>query len=156
MDSEPQKEKQKKQEQGSSKLSEAQIKETVVPLVAKSIQSISVSETFSSIYPHPEHLHEYEKYCPGFLERIVSLSEKEQADYVEAVAVEENNDFALKMASLRTISLIATLCIVGAIFLIYSDKDIGGYALILGAVASVIYSIWNNKEKKKKSDQVKT
>jgi len=37
------------------------------------------SERFQGSVPHPKHAEAYEKLCPGFLERSLTMAEKAQA-----------------------------------------------------------------------------
>ena len=143
------KNRQKDQKQSDLRLSEAQIEE-IKPIVKEVIAQISVSETFSGPYPHPKHLEVYEKYFPGFLEKAVSLAEKEQSDHTKAAKRIDWQDFWVKMASLLIAFVFICGTVGGGFYLLLHDKDISGYVLTIGGLASVIWAIWNNRAKNPK------
>ena len=145
------KNRQRDQRQRNLILSESQI-EGIKPIIREIVAEISVSETFSGPYPHPKHLEVYEKYYPGFLEKAVSLTEKGQSDYTKAAKRVDWHDFWVKIASLFIAFVFICGTVGGGFYLILNDKDISGYVLTVGGLASVIWAIWNNRAKKEKSN----
>ena len=147
--------KRKNQNQNNLSLSESQIEELKPKIVEAVIAQINVSETFSGPYPHPKHLEVYEKHYPGFLEKSITLTEIEQSNYSKSIARRDWQDFGISILSLLVVILFICSTLGGGFYLLLKDKEIGGYVLMLGSIASVISAIWNNRAKKEKSNQDK-
>jgi uncharacterized membrane protein len=128
-----------------------QIKEEITKRVTSQL-TISQSEIISGPYPPPNYVDGYEKHYPGFLKKAVSLAEADQSNYFKSVRRQDWQDFGVKTMSLLIVLIFICGTVGGGLFLLIQDKDIAGYAAMLGGLASVIWAIWNNRTKKEKSN----
>ena len=104
-----------------------------------SIKKQSMTRTrFRGPLPHPEILKGYEDVLPGSAERIICMTEKQQAHriQIESSVVEEN--CRSQRRGLHYGFTISLLVILGGFFLIYEGKDISGAAVVITAVASLV------------------
>lgn len=147
------KNRQKDRKQSSLSLSESQIEEIKKEVIEQvtSRLTVSQSETFSGPFPHPKHVNEYEKHYPGFFKKAVSLAEAEQSNYFKSVRRQDWQDFGIKTMSLLIVLVFICGTVGGGFYLLTQDKDIAGYASMIGGLGAVIWAINNNKHKKEKS-----
>jgi uncharacterized membrane protein len=115
-------------------------------LSEKSIKKLLISFTketmtrtrFSGPLPPPEILKGYEDVLPGSAERIIRMTEKQQAHriQIESSVVEEN--CRSQRRGLHYGFAISLLVILGGFFLIYEGKNITGAAVVITAVAGLV------------------
>jgi hypothetical protein len=104
----------------------------------------------SSFLPTPKELKEYEELLPGITERFFSAFEKQQE---HRFGLEKNAVFT---GSKRTLQgqifafILGLVTIVGGLFLLFQGKDIQGYSLLVGTVATLAgVFIYGKKQNKK-------
>jgi uncharacterized membrane protein len=118
----------------------AQIVELVTQVVAE--------ETFTGPVPHPRHLAEYEKICPGLADRMMAMAEKAQEKQ------EERKSRELELAyTERKIGLILGLLALGIIVVggvitsIFGSKIIGGGLLTAAIFGAAITPFIHGRSK---------
>lgn len=114
--------------------------------------SIEKTEIFSGPIPSPSACREYEQILPGFTERAVSMAEKAQNSDVQSRERSDRYLLIWRMTSILLSFTLALIIVGGAIGLIYFDKTIHGYVILVGSVAGVITAM--RKGKSSKSEQV--
>lgn len=107
--------------------------EVVNELIAQRIESM----TYSGPIPHPQLLKEFNDVIPNGADRIMTMAETQSRHRItleEKVVNANNRDSLLGVVFAGVIAL---LIVLGAIFLIYNNKDIQGFGLLISS--SVMY-----------------
>lgn len=115
-----------------------------VPLVVQQF-SIERTEIFSGPIPSPVSCKGYEEILPGFTSRALAIAEKAQDADIAAGKRSDNYLILWKVASLFVALVISMLIVGGSIFLIYLGKDVQGFGVLVGGVATILGIILTNK-----------
>lgn len=101
-------------------------------------QTIVQQYSYSGPLPPSEETARYEVIHPGFTDRWIKMSEKEQDQRFVVIKRRDHMEIAYKLAALAASSAI-TFCLVGGgIFLLYHSKTMEGFTSIGLAAAAVI------------------
>jgi len=112
-------------------------------------RSTIIQEQFSGPIPHPRLLSGYETIHKGLADRIVSMAERQSLhrQTMEKTVVESNifnEKLGIVLAFMTTLSFVG-----GGIFLIYSNKEIIGFATLIGVFAFYAYNFIRHKKEDK-------
>lgn len=113
-----------------------EVSRNVLPAVRK--LSIERTEIFSGPIPSPSACRDYETVLPGFTERAVAMAEKSQESDVQTKIRGDRFLLIWRLTSMFLAFLIATLVVGGGITLLFFNKNIAGYSVLIGGVAAVI------------------
>lgn len=117
--------------------------EVVNELIAQRIESM----TYSGPIPHPQLLKEFNDVIPNGADRIMTMAEKQSGHRItleEKVVNANNRDSFLGVVFAGVIAL---LIVLGAIFLIYNNKDVQGFSLLIGASVAYISVFLKSKSR---------
>ena len=117
--------------------------EVVNELIAQRIESM----TYSGPIPHPQLLKEFNDVIPNGADRIMTMAEKQSGHRItleEKVVNANNRDSFLCVVFAGVIAL---LIVLGAIFLIYNNKDVQGFSLLIGASVAYISVFLKSKSR---------
>lgn len=100
--------------------------------------------------PAPEDLEQYSKIAPDLVDRIVKMAEKQQ-DHRHKCEVRDQKTIPFLMAFGQVLGFIlGAITILGGIFLLYNDKSIEGYSVLIGAVVALGGVFLYNKRRDEK------
>ncbi len=111
-----------------------------VPIAVRQI-AIERTEIFSGPIPSPSACKQYEEILPGFTDRAVSIAEKAQNADIESRTRGDRYLLFWRSLSVMLAAGIAIIVIGGAIFLLNQGKDIAGFTVLVGGVATIITAI---------------
>lgn len=117
--------------------------EVVKELIARRFESM----TYSGPIPHPQLLKEFNDVIPNGADRIMTMAEKQSGHRIileEKVVNANNRDSFLGVVFAGVIAL---LIVLGAIFLIYNNKDIQGFSLLIGTSVAYISVFLKSKSR---------
>ena len=117
--------------------------EVVNELIAQRIESM----TYSGPIPHPQLLKEFNDVIPNGADRIMTMAEKQSGHRItleEKVVNANNRDSFLGVVFAGVFAL---LIVLGAIFLIYNNKDVQGFSLLIGASVAYISVFLKSKSR---------
>lgn len=112
-------------------------------MIAQRIESM----TYSGPIPHPQLLKEFNDVIPNGADRIMTMAEKQSGHRItleEKVVNANNRDSFLGVVFAGVIAL---LIVLGAIFLIYNNKDVQGFSLLIGASVAYISVFLKSKSR---------
>lgn len=111
------------------------------------------SMTYSGPIPHPQLLREFNDVIPDGANRIMIMAESqsEHRRNLETKVVNANNRDSLLGVIFAFI--IAIVIVLGAIFLIYKDKNLSGFSLLLGGGGTYFAVFLKSKSKDNKQLQ---
>jgi len=117
-----------------------------VPTVVRQL-SIEKTEIFSGPIPSPNSCSEYEKVLPGFTERAVTMAEKAQDAHIRSETKSTRYLLVWRLSSLFLAFVLAATVIGGGIALLFYDKNIAGYSVLIGGVAAIITAMRHGQTK---------
>lgn len=135
-------------------------KDSQKQVISKQSHIIAV-ENYKGDIPHPSIVAGYEQMCPGATERILKMAESETYHRQQLQNKELDNAIDLRIKELEynikyntrgqifTFILLLS-CILGGIILLYLDRDIGGYGMLITSVISVVAILVNQSKKNDK------
>jgi uncharacterized membrane protein len=118
-----------------------------VPQVVRKI-AIERTEIFSGPIPSPSACEGYEKVLPGFTERAMSMAEKAQDSDIANTKRSDHFTLYWRLTSLLVAFFLAGGVIGGSILLLFHDKNIAGFSVLIGGVATMIATVLSNKKSK--------
>ena len=126
--------------------------EVVNELLAQRIESM----TYSGPIPHPQLLKEFNDVIPNGADRIMTMAEKQSEHRIslEEKLVNANNRDSLLGVVFG--GVIALLIVLGTIFLIYDNKDIQGFSLLIGSSVAYISVFLKSKSRDAKDLEEKS
>lgn len=127
-----------------------EVSRTVLPAVRK--LSIERTEIFSGPIPPPNACREYEGVLPGFTERAVAMAERAQESDIQARSRGDRFLLIWRLTSILLAFLIAVIVIGGGITLLFFDKNIAGYSVLIGGVAAIITAMRHGQNPKREQD----
>lgn len=113
------------------------------------------AEWYSGLVPHPEHAERFEALLPGAMDRFVGMAERQG---------EHRQKMEKKFLNFNGWSQIlgvvfAGMTVLGGIaagtFLVYSDKDIQGFAAMLVPLSTVAVIFYRTRKSQKKEAEGK-
>lgn len=118
--------------------------EVVNELIARRVES---SMTYSGPIPHPQLLREFNDVIPNGADRIMTMAENQSGHRIklEEKVVDANNRDSL--LGVIFAGIIAILIVLGAIFLIYNNKNIQGFGLLIGTSVAYISVFLKSKSR---------
>lgn len=123
----------------------------LTPKTQSNGQSVSITasrtEMFSGPVPHPDLLAKYNDALPNGAERIVAMAEKQQDHRISLESFMAKEMTSRSKTGLYLGFFLALLVILGGIFLIYSGKDIQGFAVLIGSIATMVTIFIGTRQK---------
>ena len=118
--------------------------EVVNELIDRRVES---SMTYSGPIPHPQLLREFNDVIPNGADRIMTMAENQSGHRIklEEKVVDANNRDSL--LGVIFAGIIAILIVLGAIFLIYNNKNIQGFGLLIGTSVAYISVFLKSKSR---------
>jgi uncharacterized membrane protein len=110
--------------------------ESRLPMMVE--QTIVQQYSYSGPLPPSEETERYEKVHPGFTDRWIKMSEKEQEERFKVIKRRDYLEIIYRTLVLAVSSFIMLGLVGGGIFLLYQNKTMEGFASIGVAVAAVI------------------
>lgn len=112
--------------------------------------------TYSGPIPHPQLLKEFNDVIPNGADRIMTMAEKQSEHRIslEEKLVNANNRDSLLGVVFG--GVIALLIVLGTIFLIYTNKDIQGFSLLIGSSVAYISVFLKSKSRDDKDLEEKS
>lgn len=106
--------------------------------------------------PPADETAKFEVIHPGFTDRWIAMSEKEQAERFRIINRRDGFEFAYRVLSLIAAVSVTLVLIGGGIALLYHEKKLEGFSAIGLAAASVVGSmIYQGRKKAVKSEEAK-
>lgn len=127
-----------------------EVSRTVVPAVRK--LSIERTEIFSGPIPSPPACRDYEVILPGFTERAVAMAERAQDSDIQSRVRSDRFLLIWRLTSILLAFLIAVIVVGGGITLLFFDKNIAGYSVLLGGVAAIIAAMRQGQNPRREQD----
>lgn len=106
------------------------------------VEQIVVEQSYSGPLPPAKETERYELVHPGFTNRWITMSEKEQDHRHKTVTMRDKMAFVYSIAALISAFLIVLLFLGSGVFLLNSGKTIEGFTSIGIAVASILGSLY--------------
>lgn len=118
---------------------------------------------YSGLIPPPNMMEEYERICPGAMDRILKMTEN-QLSHTQQLEVNEHESIVkcrdkaleneIRFNNLGQLYgfIIILCCVIGGFILILNDKPIGGYATIITSILTVIGSVFYRNKKSNKNN----
>ena len=127
-----------------------EVSRTVLPAVRR--LSIERTEIFSGPIPQPNACREYEGVLPGFTERAVAMAERAQDSDIQSRLRADRYTLIWRLTSILLAFLIAVIVVGGGIALLFFDKNIAGYSVLIGGVAGIIVAMRTGQNPKREQD----
>lgn len=109
-------------------------------------------EAYSGPIPHPDHLEKYEKILSGSADRIIGMAENQSTHRQKLENKVVDAEIKYKNKGQIFGFIIALICIIGGILMIFFGKNIQGFATLLGTVVVLLgtfmYGNKNNNQNK--------
>ena len=104
----------------------------------------------SSLLPPPEEMQQYEQLYTGITKELIETYKLQVSHRIEleSAVITENNKRASRAQIFAFI--ISLMVIAGGFVLIFLGKDLGGFSLVLGALATLIAVFFGGKAKNRK------
>ncbi len=125
-----------------------EVSRTVLPAVRQ--LSIERTEIFSGPIPSPNACREYEGVLLGFTERAVAMAERAQDSDIQARSRADRFTLIWRLTSIFLAFFIAMIVVGGGIALLFFDKNIAGYSVLIGGVAAIITAMRTGQSPKRK------
>lgn len=119
-------------------LAESEAKARLTTLEQLKQFEIRQESYFSGPFPRPDHAEQYEKICPGFMDRSLQLAEKEQANLNESNKRRDWQYLFFRCFQVCCGLVLALFIVGGAIYLVSNEYGIGWYSGMLFALATLI------------------
>lgn len=119
----------------------------MLPAVRK--LSIERTEIFSGPIPSPPACRDYEVILPGFTERAVAMAERSQDSDIQARIRGDRFLLIWRLTSIFLAFFIAMIVVGGGITLLFFDKNIAGYSVLIGGVAAIITAMRQGQNPKR-------
>lgn len=119
----------------------------MLPAVRK--LSIERTEIFSGPIPSPTACRDYEIVLPGFTERAVAIGERSQESEIQTRIRGDRFLLIWRLTSIFLAFLIAVIVVGGGITLLFFDKNIAGYSVLVGGVAAIIAAMRQGQNPKR-------
>lgn len=121
-------------------------------VLSRLTQQISL-EQFIGPIPPPRIVREYEEILPGSADRILSMSEREQAYRHKQEGALVQNTVFMQRRALAAGFVLALIITTGSIILISLGRDLAGLGLIIGEIVAVIYAFHNVRWKRQRASE---
>ncbi len=108
------------------------------------------TEFFSGPFPHPELLAQYERVLPGAAERIFKLTES-QSQHRRELEKKVVNSGVINSRLGTLAGLVIALAVIFVGFkTVKLGQSLGGWSLIAGSLASLVYSFRSQKQQQQR------
>lgn len=110
------------------------------------INAVVTSEYFGGPLPHPRHLEQYERICPGLAERLVKMAETAQGraeDRHDNIIEKEYADRRFGMW--LGFAALAIVMVTGTISSIFVNAWLGGAIFTVAAIGAVVNPFVNGR-----------
>ncbi|HEL0614492.1 TPA: DUF2335 domain-containing protein [Streptococcus equi subsp. zooepidemicus] len=112
-------------------------------LIARRVESMQ----YSGPIPHPKLLKEFNDVIPSGADRIMKMAEEQSAHRMELekMVVKANNRDSL--IGVIIAGIIAVISILGSLVLIYHNKNIQGFSVLLGTLGTLLAVFFKGKSR---------
>jgi uncharacterized membrane protein len=96
------------------------------------------ASSFTGILPPPDILIHYNEAVPDAAERIIKMAEKQQDHRIELEKKAIRGQIIQSQTGQIMAGVLGLCGICGGIFLLFNDKDIGGFTALIGTISALV------------------